>query len=664
MVPPPAWYSRCRGWVQKKLSRHPHASTSVMTRSFSKKSTSNPCLLPQHLPSQQQPAIISTIMDPPPNPAKDADHSKQNTNTPDATSKLNRPNSDSPQAKFTTTTTSVKANGTPQPAASAPIITTTTTLADTPAVPTQVNTNAPSDSTPKLSGAELKKRAKAEKAARRAKEKEEREQASGSGTAASGGGSASGNAKQQLNQPLSKKGPPGPQAQKIAETGGSGGKGQKQFGGGGEGAGGGGAAASAAAAAAAGRRASVSYLNTTELSRKKKWEEENMADSKTVAMFSHLSLQNHRGTIAGAGKEIHPAILALGLQMRDYVICGSSARCVAMLLAFKRVIESYTTPVGTSLARNLTTHLSHQISYLSSCRPLSISQGNAIRATKLAISAVDPSCPEDEAKEALCEFIDGFIREKITVADQVIANSAAQKVNDGDVILCYGGSNIVQQTLLTAHRQGKKFRVSVIDSRPLFEGKKLARTLANAGLRVQYTLVHAISHAVKEATKVFLGAHSMTSNGRLFSRVGTALVAMSAKEPVGGINIPVIVCCETVKFTDKVALDSIVLNEMADADELAASEPSRQLTQPPLLTKSTKPGSAANQGSASTADPSSHTIIDPNNPLQHWKEKPGLQLLNIMYDVTPAEYIDMVITEMGSLPPSAVPIVHRMSTNS
>lgn len=328
MVPPPAWYSRCQGWVQKKLSRRPHASTSVMTQSFSKKSTSNPCLLPQHLPSQQ-PAIVSTIMGPPPNPAKDADYSKQNTNTLDATSKLNRPNSDSPQAKITTTTTSVKANGTPQPAASAPI-TTTTTPADTPAVPTQVNTNAPSDSTPKLSGAELKKRAKAEKAARRAKEKEEREQASGSGTAASGGGSASGNAKQQLNQPLSKKGPPGPQAQKIAETGGSGGKGQKQFGTGGGGGGGGGAAT-------AGRRASVSYLNTTELSRKKKWEEENMAVSKTVAMFSHLSLQNHRGTIAGAGKEIHPAILALGLQMRDYVICGSSARCVAMLLAFKRV---------------------------------------------------------------------------------------------------------------------------------------------------------------------------------------------------------------------------------------------------------------------------------------------------------------------------------------
>ncbi|PGG96418.1 translation initiation factor eIF-2B subunit delta [Blastomyces parvus] len=619
-----------------------------MTQSFAKKTTSNnsPPPLPQQPPPAPPTAAISTIMDPPPNPAKEADPSTTQNTTPKAPSIPHRPASEvpapttTPTTPPTTTTTNAKANGAPPAATQAPATTAASTTGTTPVVSKQDNANPPADSTPKLSGAELKKKAKAEKAARRAKEKADRELAS---AAASGGGI--GNAKQQINQPSSKKGGPGSQAQKNAEANGAGGKGPKQL-----------------AGAGGGRHGSITHINTAELTRRKKREEEGMGVGKTVAVFSHLSLQKRRGTIAGAGKEIHPAVLALGLQMRDYVICGSSARCVAMLLCFKRVIESYSTPIGTSLARHLMTHLSHQISYLSSCRPLSISQGNAIRAIKLAISAVDPSCPESEAKESLCDFIDGFIREKITVADQVIANSAAQKVNDGDVILCYGGSNIVQQTLLTAHGQGKKFRVSIIDSRPLFEGKKLARTLANAGLQVQYSLVHAISHAVKEATKVFLGAHSMTSNGRLFSRVGTALVAMSAKERAGGTNIPVIVCCETVKFTDKVALDSIVLNEMADADELAASEPSHQITHPPppLPTKTTKSSAATKQDTESVAD----SVADPNNPLQHWKEKPGLQLLNIMYDVTPAEYIDMVITEMGSLPPSAVPIVHRMSTNS
>ncbi|KAE8322139.1 hypothetical protein BDV39DRAFT_210073 [Aspergillus sergii] len=475
----------------------------------------------------------------------------------------------------------------------------------------------------KLSPAELKKKAKAEKAARRAKERAERE--------ASGGAGAG----------------PGPNAappKKGSTGGGAGGK----------------EAPGQPYKSQRHRRGSATQASATE--QKKKQEDKN------VAVFGHLYGQPRRTTIAGAGKEVHPAVLALGLQMRDYVVCGSSARCVATLLAFKRVIEAYTTPLGTSLSRHLTTHLSHQITYLSTCRPLSISQGNAIRALKLAISSIDPSVPEASAKATLSDFIDNFIREKITVADQVIATSAAEKIQDGDVIVTFAGSSIVKQTLLTAYKQGKKFRVSIIDSRPLFEGKNLARTLANAGLEVQYSLVNGISHAIKDATKVFLGAHAMTSNGRLYSRVGTALVAMSAKERAGGVEVPVIVCCETVKFTDRVALDSIVVNEIADADELVPSRPLKQVTglPDPADEADTKKGDAKKGGNkaAANAPPAESTPLPEGaSPLTNWKETPNLQLLNIMYDVTPAEYVDMVVTEMGSLPPSAVPIVHRMSTN-
>ena len=334
-----------------------------------------------------------------------------------------------------------------------------------------------------------------------------------------------------------------------------------------------------------------------------------------------------------------------------------------MLTCLVKVVEAYTTPLATSLSRHLTTHLSHQITYLSTCRPLSISQGNAIRSLKLAIASIDPSVPEASAKATLCEFIDSFIREKITVADQVIAGSAAQKIQDGDVIVTFAGSSIVKQTLLNAHKQGKRFRVSIIDSRPLFEGKNLARALANAGLDVQYSLINGVSHAIKDATKVFLGAHAMTSNGRLYSRVGTALVAMSAKEHAGGVEVPVIVCCETVKFTDRVALDSIVVNEIADADELVSTQPLQQVTglpEPPAAVPDPKKG--GKPAPNATPEPNA-ALTNVKSPLKDWKDTPNLQLLNIMYDVTPAEYVDMVVTEMGSLPPSAVPIVHRMSTN-
>ena len=241
----------------------------------------------------------------------------------------------------------------------------------------------------------------------------------------------------------------------------------------------------------------------------------------------------------------------------------------------------------------------------------------------MKISEVDISVEEFRAKTDLCNAIDNFITEKIIVADQVITRRAVEKIKDADVILTYAKSSIVQQVLVEAYRKGKQFKVIVVDSRPLFEGKNLARALADLGVDVQYSLTHGISHVIKDATKVFLGAHAMMSDGRLYSRVGTALVAMTAKEA----NVPVIVCCESVKYTERVALDSFVHNEIAPPEE--------------LIIKSEK-----------------------SSPLSRWLEVPNLQLLNLMYDLTPAEYITMVIDESGYLPPSSVPFMQRLSTNT
>ncbi len=59
-------------------------------------------------------------------------------------------------------------------------------------------------------------------------------------------------------------------------------------------------------------------------------------EDKTVEFFRHL-YKLRTTSIAGASKEVHPAVLALGLQMSNYTICGSCARLVATLQAFKRV---------------------------------------------------------------------------------------------------------------------------------------------------------------------------------------------------------------------------------------------------------------------------------------------------------------------------------------
>lgn len=68
------------------------------------------------------------------------------------------------------------------------------------------------------------------------------------------------------------------------------------------------------------------------------------------------------------------------------------------------------------------------------------------------------------------ERIEHFIKERITVADRLIVENGLQKIQNGDVILTYAKSSIVEALLLEAKRSGYEFRVIVVDSRPMFEG--------------------------------------------------------------------------------------------------------------------------------------------------------------------------------------------------
>lgn len=166
---------------------------------------------------------------------------------------------------------------------------------------------------PVLSNAELKKRAKAEKAAKRAREKTVTESATPSGPshpASLKGKKVEG---QQKDQKLPQK---DPRPQSGAQERGT--PKQQQP-----------AAAAIQLKSLPQRRrlsASGGPVKVTKPIKRKE-----------VALFGHLYGQARRHSLEGSPKDIHPAILALGLQTSSYVVCGSTARCVAMLLAFKSV---------------------------------------------------------------------------------------------------------------------------------------------------------------------------------------------------------------------------------------------------------------------------------------------------------------------------------------
>lgn len=161
----------------------------------------------------------------------------------------------------------------------------------------------------------------------------------------------------------------------------------------------------------------------------------NPLDGDYPSLLAHLSVA--KGSTDKAERDVHPAILALGLAYAEHRICGSNARCVALLGAFKRVIRDYQTPPKMHISRHLVSHLSLQISYLVSMRPMSVSMGNAIRYLKYEIPMLDVEMSDEEAKAHIIGRIDSFINERILRADEEIVEHALKKIQDGDVILTF-----------------------------------------------------------------------------------------------------------------------------------------------------------------------------------------------------------------------------------
>ncbi|KAI8818614.1 uncharacterized protein EV422DRAFT_551228 [Fimicolochytrium jonesii] len=313
-------------------------------------------------------------------------------------------------------------------------------------------------------------------------------------------------------------------------------------------------------------------------------------------------------------ENIHALVLSLGLKYQNFTIAGGNARCLAMLEAFKKVIADYSTPPGNSLPRHLPSVISKQVDLLSNTRTLAASMKTAIRELKKEISVIPVDATDENAKERLFQFIDTFQKERIETAGAYIAHEAVDtdKIQDGDVILTYGRSSTVLNTLLYAHMYGRNFKVIVADGRPKLEGKEMLKSLVKAGINCGYATCTAVPMLMPEVSKVIIGASAVLANGAILSRVGTAVVCNAAKER----QVPVIVLCESYKFLDETRLDSFTWNEIAGEN---------------------------------------------NSTLATWRSIDPLKLLNLHYDVTPAHFITALLCEHGLVPSTVALNVTRFA---
>ena len=143
--------------------------------------------------------------------------------------------------------------------------------------------------------------------------------------------------------------------------------------------------------------------------------------------------------------------------------------------------------------------------------------------------------------------------------------------------------------------------------------------LSNFNVKCKYTLLNGIGCLLSQTTKVFIGANYVLGNGGIVSCVGSSMVAFLASQ----FKVPVIVWCETYKFTERVNLDQIKNNQMGDPREII------------------------------------NNYLLPFN--QEFKDKmlhqKNLDVRYLKYDFTPMSCVNMILCEVGRISPVSVPVI-------
>ena len=240
-------------------------------------------------------------------------------------------------------------------------------------------------------------------------------------------------------------------------------------------------------------------------------------------------------------------------------------------------------------------------------RPSAVSLPNAVH---LVMMPLDDAEDVEGARDAVVRAADTFIRSSKSAIER-IGEIGAHHISDGDTVLTHCNSEAALSCILTAARQGKSFEVYATEVRPGNQGLLTIRTLADAGIPTHYIVDSAVRHFMQRVDRVFVGADAVAVSGAVVNKIGTSQVALAAHEA----RVPFVVAAETYKFAPRTTLGELVEIEERGTEEVLPAPEAARL--------------------------------------------PGVKVHNPVFDVTPAAYIDLIVTEEGAIPPSLAYIIIR-----
>tara|TARA_Y100000034_G_scaffold136953_1_gene217557 strand:+ start:14670 stop:15470 length:801 start_codon:yes stop_codon:yes gene_type:complete len=142
--------------------------------------------------------------------------------------------------------------------------------------------------------------------------------------------------------------------------------------------------------------------------------------------------------------------------------------------------------------------------------------------------------------------------QKLNENQDKINKQVFKLIKDDSVIFTHCHSSTVINALTYAKKKGKKFEVYNTETRPLYQGRKTAKELKNAGIKVTMFVDSAVDIALTHSQKtrdvdlILLGADAILKKGVL-NKIGSSMIAQLAK-----LNkIPIYVLTDSWKYSSK-----------------------------------------------------------------------------------------------------------------
>jgi ribose 1,5-bisphosphate isomerase len=187
-------------------------------------------------------------------------------------------------------------------------------------------------------------------------------------------------------------------------------------------------------------------------------------------------------------------------------------------------------------------------------------------------------------------------------AKEKIAEIGAKKIHNGMTVFTHCHASTVTKILLRAWSEGKRFTVRNTETRPKYQGRKTAEELAAAGIPVIHSVDSAGRLGMKKSDIFLFGADAVTAEGNVINKIGTTMFVEFANL----YQIPVYSCTNSWKF------DPATIG--------GADEP-----------------------------------IEERDSTEVWPDAPaGIKIINPAFELTPADKISGIITELGVFKPETL----------